>query len=88
MTDGGSETGFDEGALYVVIRKAIEDAILGVIGTLLLVDLAFVLLWLGIVITGWLESRPGTAFGAIVSLLGLYIGAAALEIIPPIADWF
>jgi len=88
VTDGGSETGFDEGALYVVIRKAVEDAILGVIGTLLLVGLAFALLWSGMVIAGWLESPFGTAFGVIVSLLELYIGAAALEIIPPIADWF
>lgn len=88
QSDGGDEVGFDEGAMYVVVRKAVEDAILGVIGTLLLVGVAFALGWIGIAIAGGAESPHGTAVGVIVGLIGIYIGAATLGIIPPLGEWF
>ena len=81
----------DEGALYVVVRKAVEDAILGVIGTLLLVGLALVLVWVGVAMA--LSSDPTAGVvplvaGVAIALVGLYVAAATLEVIPPIREWF
>jgi hypothetical protein len=88
MSDGGSAAPtIDEGVLYGVIRKAVKDALLDVIGTLLLVGLAVVLIWIGGASLLSSVSLLGGAFGAIIAIVGLYIAAATLEIIPPIRDW-
>ncbi|WEL27382.1 putative membrane protein (plasmid) [Haloferax volcanii] len=49
-TDGGdlSDPGFDKAALYTVVRDAVKDALLDVIGTVLLLGIAFVLVIAGI----------------------------------------
>ena len=81
----------DEGALYVVIRKAVEDAILGAIGTLLLVGLALVLVWVGAAMAISSGTRSGVlpaVVGVAIVLVGLYVAAATLEVIPPIREWF
>lgn len=89
-TDGGTATTrpatIDEGALYVVIRKAVEDAILGVIGTLLLVGLAFVLIWFGIMVTAsaFNSNRIAAAGGVFVALFGFYMALSALDMVPSI----
>lgn len=84
------EVSIDEGALYVVVRKAVEDAVLGVIGTLLLVGLGLVLVWIGAAMA--LGARSGgpvpAVVGLAIGLIGLYIAAASLELVPPIREWF
>lgn len=87
VVDGGTVTTMDEGVLYTVVRKAVEDAILGVIGMLLLVGIAFVLVSMG---GGLLLESAGVGsatFGAILLVSGLYLAAATLGIIPPIREW-
>ena len=85
------EVTVDEGALYVVVRKAVEDAVLGVIGTLLLVGLALVLIWIGgaMALGSGREMGPvPILLGTAIALVGLYVAAATLEVIPPIREWF
>lgn len=79
----------DEGALYVVVRKAVEDALLGVIGTLLLVGVALVLVWVGgaIVVSAGLGQPLAVLLGLGIALVGLYFAAATLELIPPLREW-
>lgn len=84
------EVRIDEGALYVVVRKAVEDAVLGVIGTLLLVGVALVLVWVGgaIVVSAGLGQPLAALLGLGIALVGLYFAAATLELIPPLRAWF
>lgn len=87
-TDGGTDPGFDEVALYAVVRKATEDAILGAVGTLLLVGIAFVVVWVGITVLVSTPNLPGIGFGVLAILLGVYLAAATLGVIPPVREWF
>lgn len=84
------EVSIDEGALYVVVRKAVEDAVFGVIGTLLLVGLGFVLVWIGGAMA--FGARGGgpvpIVAGVAIALVGLYVAAASLEVVPPVREWF
>jgi hypothetical protein len=85
--DGGESAGFDETALYTVVRAAVKDALLDVIGTLLLVGIAFVLVAAGgqaVVASG---SVGTAALGLLVAGFGLYLAAATLEIVPPVREW-
>ena len=86
-TDGGTNVGFDEGALYVVVRKAVKDAILDVIGTLLLLGLSFAGIWAGFLAIGY-STAMGAVLGVAVIVVSLYMAAVALEVIPPIKKWF
>lgn len=80
----------DEELLYAIIREAVEDALLGVIGTLLLVGIGFVLIWVGVVAL----ASPGDAgplgrfVGVALISFGLYLAAATLRVIPPVREWF
>ena len=78
----------DPGDLYVVIRKAVEDAILNVIGTLFLVGLALVLVWFGgLVAVSASDTSPlMAAGGGFVVLVGLYLTASELGVIPSLSD--
>jgi len=89
-TDGGEPLapGFDEAALYTVVRDAVKDALLDVIGTVLLVGIAFVLVIAGIQAVFSSMSFGTVAVGIGVTAVGIYLAAATLEIIPPIRDWF
>ena len=89
-TDGGEPPapGFDETALYAVVRDAVKDALLDVIGTLLLVGIAFVLVIAGIQAVFSSVSFGTVAIGIGVTAVGVYLAAATLEIIPPTRDWF
>ena len=86
-TDGAG-AGFDEAALYGVVRKAVEDAILGVIGTLLLVGIAAVFVWTGVAVAAQATGPVGAALGGVAVLFGLYLGAATLGVVPPAREWF
>jgi len=84
-----AEVRIDEGALYVVVRKAVEDAMLGVIGTLLLVGVALVLVWVGgaIAISAGVGQPLAALLGVAIAAVGLYFAAATLELIPPVREW-
>ena len=85
--DGGASPGFDEAALYRVVRAAVKDALLDVLGTLLLVGVAFVLVLAGgqaVVSSG---SSGGALLGLAVAGFGLYLAAATLEVVPPVREW-
>jgi hypothetical protein len=89
-TDGGEpfDSGFDEAALYTVVRNAVKDALLDVIGTVLLLGIAFVLVIAGIQALFSSISLGTVAVGLGVAAFGVYLAAATLEIIPPIREWF
>ena len=89
-TDGGEpiDPGFDEAALYIVVRDAVKDALLDVIGTVLLVGIAFVLVIAGTQAVVSSVSVGTVAVGIGVTAVGIYLAAATLEVIPPIRDWF
>jgi hypothetical protein len=89
-TDGGEpfDPGFDEAALYTVIRDAVKDALLDVIGTVLLLGIAFILVIAGIQAVFSSISLKTVAIGIGVIAVGVYLAAATLEIIPPIREWF
>jgi len=93
-TDGGEELGvdpdlgFDPDALYRVVRAAMKDAILDTIGTLLLTGIAFVFVVIGGQLLFFWQSIQTAAVGAVLLLLGLYLGAATLGLIPPVREWF
>jgi hypothetical protein len=86
-TSTGTDT-LEPGDLYVVIRKAVEDAILNVIGTLFMVILALVLVWFGMLVAGsaYDTSPLMAAGGGFVVLVGLYLAASELGIIPSLPD--
>jgi hypothetical protein len=89
--DGGESPpgpGFDEAALHAVVRDAVEDAILGVIGTVLLVGVAAVLVVAGVQIATLTPSPAGAVVGVAVAVGGLYLAAATLGVVPPVRDWF
>lgn len=84
--DGGVAPGVNEAALFKLIRDAVKDALLDVIGTLLLLGLASVLILTGVQLVFSLSQLGSVVGGALVAV-GLYLAAATLEIIPPIRDW-
>ncbi len=86
--DGGEPVELDEVTLYTVVREAVKDALLDVIGTLLLVGIAFVLVAAGgqaVVSSG---SVAETGLGLLVALFGLYLAATSLEVVAPVREWF
>lgn len=87
--DAGDSTPveFDETSLYVVVRAAVEDALLDVIGTLLLVGIAFVLVLAGLRAVVESGSAAETVFGLAVAVVGVYLAAASLEVVPGIGEW-
>lgn len=84
-----SDPGFDEEALYLVVRKAVTDALLDVIGTVACLGFALLFVYAGaqIVLS---QGVSGAALGAGVPLvlLGFYGAAVALEIVPDRLDPF
>jgi len=85
--DGGVDPGFDEAAMYVVVRDAVEDAILGVIGTLLLVGIAFVAVWAGGVAIVQSQTPASIAFGVLAIAFGFYLAGSSLGVVPPARGW-
>jgi len=90
--DGGADPGFDEATLYVVVRDAVTDALLDVIGTVLLVGIAFVLVVAGgqaLVASLTTGARtPAVVVGSVVVIaVGLCAAAATLEVVPSIREW-
>lgn len=84
--DGG--VGFDEAAMYRVVREAVEDAILGVLGTLMLVGIGFVAVWAGGTALVQSQTPPSIAFGTLAIAFGFYLAASSLGVVPPAREWF
>ncbi|WP_231189190.1 hypothetical protein [Haladaptatus sp. DYF46] len=80
--------GLEERELYELVHRAVEDAILGMVGTLLLVGVAVVLVWTGVTIALYGTSIVGLVAGIAAIVFGLYLGLATLEIIPSVREWF
>lgn len=74
---------------YRVVRSAVEDAFLGVIGTVLLVGIGFFLFVTGVTATvrvGSAEAPVVAVLGVGLALLGVYVAAAALDYAPSVED--
>lgn len=85
--DGRPSSELDEQAVYRAVRYAVEDAILAVLGTLLLLGVAFVLLVAGAQIAT--QGTPTTlAVGILLGLYALYIAAATLDVVPSVRECF
>ena len=89
-TESTDDTGFDEQALYRVVRSAVEDAILGVLGTLLLLAIAAFFVWVGgamLLAAAEAGLTLNLGFGIVFLAFGLYLGAATLDLVPPLREW-
>lgn len=84
--DGGTATEADHEELYAVVRAAVKDALLDVVGTVAL--LGFALLFVATGVRGLLEAAGTT--GAVASLalvgLGVVVAAVALDLVPSIRE--
>ena len=85
-TDGGHDLVLEE-ELYLVVRRAVTDALLDVIGTLVLLGFALGLVWVG----GRLALEGGStgfvAAGGAAIVVGTLLAALTLELIPPVRHW-
>jgi len=89
-TESTDDTGFDEQALYRVVRSAVEDAILGVLGTLLLLAIAAFFVWVGgamLLSAAEAGLTLTLGYGIVFLAFGLYLGAATLDLVPPLREW-
>lgn len=90
--DDGSRTdgdpGFDEDAVYAVVRAAMKDAMLDVIGTVLLVGVALVVFWAGLmlVVSGG-GSPGGVAVGVAAVVFSVYLAGSAVDLVPSVWEW-
>lgn len=84
--DGGA--GIDEDELYAIVHDAVEDAVLGVVGTLLLLGVASVLVLSGITALSGATNPVATAMGALVLLAGLALAVTTLRDVLPVREWF
>ena len=80
--DGGAVVELDRAELYVVVLTAIEDAMLKVIGTLLLIGIGLLLVWAGATTFVTAELTGVLIVGVAVALLGIYLAATTLELVP------
>lgn len=82
----GSVAQLTEDELYAVVRVAAEDAVLGALGTLLLVGIGVVLVAWGTTLL--LSATPiPAAIGLIFVLFGAYLALSSLRVIPPVREW-
>lgn len=92
--DGGT-VALDEATLHRVVRDAVEDAILGAIGTVLLVGVGLFLVWTGGAVAwrslttgvGTLGEVTGAGLGVAILLGGCYLAGTSLGLLAPMRDW-
>ena len=74
--------------LYTILRAAIEDAMMNVLGSLVLVVVGFLFAIAGafLFITGL--DPVGMYVGMVIILIGFYIVAVSLGAIRPVRQWF
>ncbi|WP_247010186.1 hypothetical protein [Halorientalis litorea] len=83
--DGGADPGFDEAALFPVVRAAVKDAMLDVLGTVLLVFVGGVLVLVGVQLAFGALDTSAVAAGIVLAAFGTYVAASALELVPSVA---
>ncbi|NHX36592.1 MULTISPECIES: hypothetical protein [Halolamina] len=85
--------GIDQEALYGTVRRAVEDAILDAVGTMLAVAVGTAI---GIAGASFLLrtatdsglSVPVLAAGVWLTAIGFYVVASTLGVVQPVRDWF
>ncbi|WP_415379925.1 hypothetical protein [Halosimplex sp. TS25] len=87
-SDGGIATGIDEERLYEIVYDAVEDAILGAVGTLLLTGIGVLFLVAGVTALGRAEGSAAIAIGLGVALLGGGLVVTTLTDVLPADRWF
>jgi hypothetical protein len=86
LATDGSVAQLSEDELYAIVRVATEDAVLGALGTLMLVGI-------GVVLASWgaallLSATPlPAAIGVVLVLFGAYLALSSLRMIPPAREW-
>jgi len=86
VSDGG-HPGIDEDELYAVVHDAVEDAILGVVGTLLLLAVGFVLFLSGVGALFDTESTAALGLGLTPALVGLGLFLGTLRNVLSAGEW-
>jgi len=72
-----------------LVRAAVADAVLGAVGTVLLVAIGFLLFWAGAASAAAAATGEAPAFalvGLALALVGVYVAAAALDYAPSIEE--
>ncbi|WP_436929446.1 hypothetical protein [Halosimplex halobium] len=87
VSDGGSAADIDEERLYEIVHDAVEDAILGVVGTLLLLGVGVVLLSSGVTAVLGATSPAMSGLGVVVFLFGLGAVFEGLRGVLPVGRW-
>ncbi|QLH76749.1 hypothetical protein HZS55_05275 [Halosimplex rubrum] len=87
VSDGGVSAGLDDDELYEVVHDAVEDAILGVVGTLLLLGIGFVSLVSGVTAVVDATSTASFGIGLAVLAAGLVIFVTTLRGVLPVSRW-
>ncbi|QCS42612.1 hypothetical protein [Natrinema versiforme] len=84
--DPGDAHGLTQGELYTVLRTAITDALLDVLGTVFLLAIALLFVVTGVygLLVG--PSRTGVVVGTVFVALGAAIAAVALDYVPPFSE--
>jgi uncharacterized Tic20 family protein len=77
----------NQNELYRIIQAAVKDALLDVIGTILLVVIAFVLVLTGAQVILSSIVPFASVIGIALVVAGLYLAGSSLEVIPPVRDW-
>ncbi|WP_248898201.1 hypothetical protein [Haloplanus halobius] len=68
-------------------HDATEDTLIDMIGTILLVAVSVILIVAGGQAIIWSLSPLGMAAGVAVTVFGVYLVAATLELVPPVREW-
>ncbi|WP_135366352.1 hypothetical protein [Halosimplex halophilum] len=87
VSDGGSAAEIDEERLYEIVHDAVEDAVLGVVGTLLLLGIGFVFLVSGATAVVGATSTAEFGVGLTVLLVGLVVFVTTLRGVLPVRRW-
>ena len=75
---------------YVVLRKAVQDGIVGAVGTIILVVVSLYLIFFGVMIavSGGGTSPVQAAGGSVIVIVGGYFALSALGYIRPVEEYF
>jgi hypothetical protein len=75
---------------YVVLRKAVQDGIVGAVGTIILVVLGLYLIFFGVMIavSGGTTAIVQAAGGVVIIIVGGYFTLSALGFIRPVEKYF
>ena len=81
--DGGTVDGLEQAELYTVVRSAVRDALMDILGTVALLGFALLFVAVGgqAAISGSTTTTIALGAGAVV--VGFAIAAAALDLVPP-----